>query len=461
MSIFIHLSEVLIIFPVNKLGQGLAILQAKFLPCTVYNHVAANPLKPWMVHRQLINLLLLFLLCSVEIGQTQSSTRQSIPNVYLDCQRCDFNYIRTNIEFVNYVRDQDDADVYLRITDSRTAGGREYTLNFRGIEPFSERSDTLKYITRDTDSSDEERAGLVRFIKVGLVPFAAKTTALENLNVFYEPPVETDDPDMEIEDPWNSWVFDINMRGSLSGEDTEMNFGLHTGLYAERITRRFKIRTRVRGDIRRRTLELTDETININRDWGEYWGLFAISLGDQAAIGLYTRANFSKTGNIKFNAEASPAIEYNFFPYGEYQERRFIIRYRITPSHTRYFEETQFLRMSENLLHQNLHTRLRYDRPWGRIDLRINALNYFHDTSINRIDFNPSFNVRIRRGLSVNLSGRYRIIRDQLSIPAGDVSDQDRLTGQVQQRTDSDYSISIGLSYTFGSIYNNVVNPRF
>jgi hypothetical protein len=413
------------------------------------------------VFRQLFYLFLLLTLLSSELVEAQSSSRQSIPNVYLDCQRCNFNYIRTNIEFVNYVRDQDDADIYLRITDSRTSGGREYTLHFRGIEPFSDRSDTLKYNTRDTDSSDEERAGLVRYIKVGLVPFAAKTAALENLNVFYDPPDETDEPGIEIEDPWNSWVFDINLRTWLNGQDTELNFGLYTGLFAERITDRIKIRTRVRGDINRRRLDLTDETIHVVRDWGEYWGLFAISLGNNAAIGLYTRANFHRPGNIKFNVEASPAFEYNLFPYGEYQERRFIFRYRITPSYRTYYEETVFFKHSEYLLHHNLHSRVRYDRPWGRVDFSVTALNFFHDTAINRIDFNPSLNIRIRRGLSVSLSGQYRIINDQIAIPAGEISDQDRLTGQVQQPTSADYRISVGLSYTFGSIYNNVVNPRF
>lgn len=431
-----------------------------FLHYRLLNYLRQNLKKNWKVPQQSIILFLLILLLSVEISQSQSSDRAPVPDVYLDCQRCDFNYIRTNIEFVNYVRDQDDANIYLRITDSRTAGGREYTLNFRGIEPFSDRDDTLRFTSRDTDSSDEERAGLTRMIKIGLVPFALKTRAIDNLTILYDAPEEIDEPE-EVTDPWRGWVFDVNLRTWMNGESSETNFGFHTGLYAERITRRTKISARVRGDIQRRTLDLTDRTVNVNRDWGEYWGLYALSLGDQAAIGLFTRFNFHRPNNVKLNIEASPAFEYNFFPYGEYQERRFIIRYRITPSHRRYYEETIFFQTSETLLEQNLHTRLRFDRPWGRIDFIVNASNFFHDTAINSIEFNPSFNVRIMRGLSVSLSGRYRLINDQLAIPAGDISDEDRLTGQVQQPTSFDYRISVGLSYTFGSIYNNVVNPRF
>lgn len=406
-------------------------------------------------------LILLTALLTSEIVEAQSPGRQSIPNVYLDCQRCNFNYVRTNIAFVNYVRDQEDADIYLRITDARTSGGREYTLHFRGIEPFSSRNDTLIYRTRDTQSGDEERAGLVRYIKIGLVPFAAQTSALENMNIFYEAPDEIEEEEEEIGDPWNGWVFDINLRTWLDGEETETNFGLHTRLYAERITDRIKIRGRIRGDINRRELDLTDRTITVVRDWGEYWGLAAYSLSDHISIGLYTQINFHRPNNIKLNIEASPAIEYNFFPYGEYQERRFLIRYRITPGFRKYYEETIFFKESQYLFEQNIHTRLRYDQPWGRIDISVNASNFFHDTAINRLDFNPSLNVRIIRGLSVSLSGRYRIINDQISIPLGEITDEERLTGQVQQPTSFDYRISVGLSYTFGSIYNNVVNPRF
>ncbi|MEX0890156.1 MAG: hypothetical protein WD315_00070 [Balneolaceae bacterium] len=407
----------------------------------------------------LLLTLLLSLAMHSGIALAQSSDSSPIPNVYLDCQRCDFNYIRTNIDFVNYVRDQDDADIYLRITDLRTAGGREYTLQFRGTGTFTTQSDTLTYRSRDTDSNDEERSGLARYIKIGLVPFASQTTAIENLNVFYTAPTEDETP--EVIDPWNGWVFDINLRTWLNGEDTEQNFGLHTGFWAERITDRLKIEGRVRGDLSRRRLDLTDGTVNVNRDWGEYRGLVAWSLTDHVALGLYSRVNFSRTNNIKLNIESSPAIEFNYFPYGEYQERRIVLRYRVTPSYQSYFSETVFEKFSENLLHQSLNTQVRYDQPWGRIDVSVNASNYFHDTAINRLEFWPSLNIRIIRGLSVNLSGRYRIINDQITQPLGDITDEERLTGQIQQPTSFDYRISFGLTYTFGSIYNTVVNPVF
>lgn len=397
----------------------------------------------------------------------QSSSRLNpIPNVYLDCGSCDVNYIRTNITFVNYVRDQDDASIYLLINDQATGGGgREYTLVFSEIGVDNPRSDTLRYVSSSTDSGDERRIGLNRYIKLGLVPFVMNTVAIQSLDVFFEPPEAGDaGASEEQDDPWNNWVFDINMRSNVSGQQSEFNFGFFSGIEAERTTNIWKIRYRARGEINRRNLDLSDRTININRDWGDTWAMVGYSISDHATIGLFGRANFSRTGNIALNTYIAPAFEYNFFPYDEFQERRFVVQYQITPMFRRYFNTTIFLKDQETIMSQELSARLRYDQRWGRIDIRASGMHFFHDSSINRLEINPSFNIRIIRGLSVSLSGRYRIINDQLSLqlPSDvDPNDPESILRGVQRPTSYDYSVSFGLSYTFGSIYNNIVNPRF
>ena len=409
--------------------------------------------------------LLLLLLCSTVSAQ---STRQQapIPNVYLDCSGCDVNYIRTNITFVNYVRDQQDASIYLLINDQSTGGGgREYTLVFSDLRNESTRSDTLRYVSPSTDSWDERRTGLNRYIKLGLVPFVVNTVAMRNLDVFFDPPEDGEDGQAEeVDDPWNNWVFDIDMRSSVSGEESEFNFGLFSGFEAERTTHIWKIRGNARGEINRRRLDLSDRTININRDWGNSWGMVGYSVSDHATIALFGRASFSRTGNIALNTYIAPAVEYNFFPYSEFQERRFVIQYQITPMYRRYFNTTIFLKDQETIMSQEISARLRYDQRWGRIDIRASGSHFFHDTSINRLEINPSFDIRIVRGLSLSLSGRYRIINDQLALqlPSDvDPNDPESILRGVQRPTSYDYSVSFGFSYTFGSIYNNIVNPRF
>lgn len=416
-----------------------------------------------LVIRSAAGFLFLLLLLSAQYSSAQTgSGLDPIPNVYLDCNSCDVTYIRTNVTFVNYVRDQEDASIYLDITDQRTGGGgREYTLIFSEIDNPDGRVDTLRYNSPSSDTNDERRIALNRHIKIGLVPYVSGTTALQSLDIFYEAPEITDDEE-EIDDPWDNWIFDVNLRSNMNGEASEFNFGLYSGFEAERTTHIWKIRARVRGEIRRRNVELTDRTLNVNRDWGDYWGMAGYSISDHATIALFSRARFSKTSNIALESYIAPAIEYNFFPYDEFQQRRFVVQYEIAPSYRRYFNTTIFLKDSELIMHQEISTRLRYDQRWGRIDVRMSGMHYFHDTSINNFEINPSFNIRIIRGLSVSLSGRYRIINDQLSLEAQiDPSDPDNIIRGTQRPTSYDYSISFGLSYTFGSIYNNIVNPRF
>lgn len=409
--------------------------------------------------------VLLITFSAQQISAQEQPGLLSIPNVYLDCNACDVTYIRTNITFVNYVRDQDDASIYLTIDDQRTGGGgREFVLRFRGKNQFEGQNDTLRYVSSSTDSGDERRIGLNRHIKVGLIPYAAQTVALNNLDIFYEEPEASDEDEDDVDDPWNGWIFDVNLRSNMNGQDTETNFGLYSGFEAERTTPIWKIRARARGEIRRRNVELTDRTLNVNRDWGDYWGMIGYSLTDRSTLALFSRARFSRTGNIALETYLAPAIEFNFFPYEEFQQRRFIVQYQVTPMFRRYYNTTIFLQDEETVMSQEVSTRLRYDQNWGRIDIRASAMHFFHDPAVNRIEINPSFNIRIIRGLSVSLSGRYRIINDQLSLELPtdvDPNDPESIIRGVQRPTSYDYSISFGLSYTFGSIYNNVVNPRF
>ena len=59
------------------------------------------------------------------------------------------------------------------------------------------------------------------------------------------------------------------------------------------------------------------------------------------------------------------------------------------------------------------------------------------------------------------MNGEIAYINDQLNLRKGDLTEAERLLRLKEQATNYSIGGSIGLSYTFGSIYNNVVNPRF
>jgi hypothetical protein len=69
--------------------------------------------------------------------------------------------------------------------------------------------------------------------------------------------------------------------------------------------------------------------------------------------------------------------------------------------------------------------------------------------------------VRLAKQLSVYFEIESEIIHDQLYLPKGDASLEDVLLRRRKLATTYEISGNIGIRFTFGSIYNSVVNERF
>ena len=52
-----------------------------------------------------------------------------ITRVFLDCNFCDENFIKNEIEFVDWVRDRKDANVHILVTRQRLGNGGSYISN--------------------------------------------------------------------------------------------------------------------------------------------------------------------------------------------------------------------------------------------------------------------------------------------------------------------------------------------
>jgi hypothetical protein len=88
-------------------------------------------------------------------------------------------------------------------------------------------------------------------------------------------------------------------------------------------------------------------------------------------------------------------------------------------------------------------------------------MNYFHDWGLNQLSFYTSFNFRIAKGLTVEIGGGVSMIHNQINLPKGGASQDEVLLRIKELETQFSYYSQIGFTYTFGSIYSNVVNPRF
>jgi len=384
--------------------------------------------------------------------------KEKAPRVFIDCRRCDINYIKTEITFVNYVRDRKEADVHVLITTQRTgSGGTEHTIAFIGLRDYADIQNTLTYTSNQTDTADDVRRGLVRVLKMGLVQYAAKTPIADRISVSYKDIVTP----TSVKDKWNFWVFSLSLNGSLDKETSESNTSIRGNFSVNRVTPDLKIRMGVNGYFREDKYETDEGMYTSSSESESFTGLIAKSINDHWSVGAWLSLSSSTYSNIKFSISPSPAIEYNLFPYSESTRRQLRFLYKIGYIYSRYREVTVYEKTSENLFAESLSVTLELKEPWGTATASLQGSHYFHDFSKNKIEISGELSVRLFKGFSLNIESSYERIRDQLSLPLGEATWEEILLRRKELAKDYEFEISMGFSFTFGSIYSNVVNPRF
>ena len=156
-----------------------------------------------------------------------------------------------------------------------------------------------------------------------------------------------------------------------------------------------------------------------------------------------------------------PAIEYDLFPYSESTRRQLRILYAAGYNYVNYMDSTIYNKIKESLWMHSISATYEVVQKWGSVDVSLSYSNYFHDWSKNNLSLNGYLNLRIAKGLSVTLGGGASLIHDQLGLVKADLSTDEILLQRKELATQYQYFTSFGFTYTFGSIYNNVVNPRF
>ena len=165
--------------------------------------------------------------------------------------------------------------------------------------------------------------------------------------------------------------------------------------------------------------------------------------------------------NLKHWAYFVPGIEYSLFPYEVATRRAITFVYRIGIQYVDYFETTIFGKTQEWLPRHELDATVAIRRPWGDIFSGLEGSQYLHDPTKQRAEFFANISVRLFQGFSLELEGSLEMIRDQLSLPRGELLLEDILLQQRELATDYYVSTSIAFTYTFGSKFANVVNTRF
>ena len=384
--------------------------------------------------------------------------REDAVRVFIDCARCDINYIRQEIPYVNYVRDVKEAQVYILETSETTgSGGRKYTFVFVGQGDFASISDTLVYASRPDDSRDITRIWRTQMMKMGLMPYVARTPLYDEVIIS---PTEAMVAE-EVKDRWNNWVFELEAEPNFEGEESYKELELRSSVSATKITHDWKLE--IDFDHRfTRTKYIYEDTLYTNVKSFQGLDVLAVkSLGEHWSAGLRTNGFSSTFNNIRFGFDFLPSLEYNIFPYSKSTHRQFRILYGIGGSYNQYNDTTIYGEIQEMLYLQQLQLAYEVQEKWGSINISLEGSNYLHDFSKNRLMLSGFVTIRLFKGLSLRLRGRAARINDQLSLAQGDLTEADILLQLQELQTSYNVDGEIGITYTFGSIFNNIVNPRF
>jgi hypothetical protein len=381
--------------------------------------------------------------------------------VFLDCGPCDFDYMREEVPVVDYVRDRNDADVHVLVTTQGTGGGgREYIFDFIGLGSLVGRADTLVYVSQQFETEDEQREGYTRMFGLGLVRYMVYTGRSSNLDLDFgdgDEQQQTLDP---ADDPWNLWVFEIDLSAEIQGESQRKETFLEGSFEAGRTTQDFKIEIEARGEYEELEFERDDETqTRTTRDLGAD-ALAVWSIGPQWSWGISGAIGTDQSVNQELYTEVAPALEYSFYPYTESTRRAITATYRVGMSTFFYEERTVFNQISEIRPAHSLELSADFQQPWGELNMSIEGSHFLDEPARHRIDLFSRFEIRLFRGVDLNIQGNYARVRDQIYLSAEGLDPDEILIGQRELNTDYEYGIEVGLGFTFGSIFNNVVNPR-
>jgi hypothetical protein len=410
-----------------------------------------------------------------QVTAPADSARDDLPRVFLDCQAngCDSDFLRTELTWLNFVRDRTLAMVHILATSQSTAsGGTEVTIAFIGLGPHAARQDTITAFSQQGDVHAERRQLVRRMIAQGMLRFVANTPLASRLSVSYQAPTAgtTVSATRGARDRWNLWVFRIGGNTFFNGEETYKYYNYNGYVEASRITAGLKINLGINANRSREEFSYDTSTtgqpaplvteVGIRRR-SNFNSLIAKSLNDHWSIGAQANASSDLRTNLKLGTRIGPAIEYDVFPYSQSTRRQIIIRYSVGIKTLKYDSLTIYDKLEETLPDHRLIVASEATQPWGSVYGSLSASQYLSEPSKYRIDGFMYAEWRITRGLRVNFDLGYTKFRDQINLKKGTATPQEVLLRLRQLQTGYSYYGSVGLSYTFGSVFSNVVNPRF
>jgi len=418
----------------------------------------------WTMRKLLKGLILLLIHSASAVAQIQDSVQkdQTVPKVFMICDFCDMDYYKNEIAHLVFVRDQRLADFNILFRVIRTgSGGEEYSLEFNGNNSYEGITVREKFNSTPNMSQNNIREGLLAAIKRGSLHFLIHSPLASNIE--YEVKgLNNGQPADSIRDKWNLWIFNVNANLFGSGQEYTSNISMGTSFSANRTSEKNLFETGFWYNKNSSVFKIEGQD-PIHYSIMEY-GIYsqdAVSLGKHWALGYNSSIYASTVSNLRSNLTIAPTIEYNIFPYSESTNRQFRFNYQMGIRQSSYVSPSYRNHSSDLFLSQFFNIRYRLVKNWGNIGMGVGMLHLYDKENFYNINVSPSISWNIVKGLNFNVQGSYSVVRDQYFLKLDEATSTEVITGQTQLKSAYNFFVAMGISYSFGSIYNNVVNVRF
>jgi len=412
--------------------------------------------------KRITQALFLLLIAQLSFGQTNAKTK-----VFIECTSswlCDFDYLRTELSMVDFVRDRFISDVHVQVNTQYTSSGSEQnTIVFKGQNAFLNQDDTLVYFNASTLSDDEKRKKMGKSVTLGLIKYISHTEAANNIVITYNKPADTDTINIaEQKDPWNYWIFSLGASGYFDGDANYKSQSMYSYIYADRETEKTKTNIGLSYNYQRNEFIVSDEetVVKENPRTNGYVN-FINKINQHWGYGIFTSYLKSEFSNYDVKLSMIPKVEYDVFKYKDFNNQRLVINYGLGVQYNNYRDTTIYYKTEETLLLQNAAIISSFTKPWGSINVGAYYNSYLHDLSKFSLSFSGSVNWNIFKGFKFGIGGNYDITRNLIQLSKEDATRDEVLLQQKQLNSQYSYFFGVGISYQFGSKFNNFINPAF
>jgi len=390
--------------------------------------------------------------------------------VFLDCHSfCDEDFIKTEINIVDFLNDRQKADVHiLTFSQGTGGGGTGFEFIFLGQNQFAGRSDTLRFSTEANNTEYERRDVYTKYIKLGLVPFLSARNEIDQLTISMKGKVDSSSTRKleTTKDPWNYWVFNTGVSGYLNEDAVYRSSNVNGRISVNKITDRIKLGLEASIGKDRSVYTFEDsagnkEKIKVRNNNYNINQYIIGSISDHWSWGYQFILSRNTFQNFKSNNFFETGIEYDLFPYKQFNTKLFTISYILNVRANRYYDTTLYDKIRETLMGQEANAKFSYTQKWGRISVGAKYKSYLPNVKYFSLGANASFEIRVAGGLSFSMYTSAELVRDQIYLPKAGASQQEVLTRRRQLASGYNFQTNIGLNYRFGSKLNNFVNPRF